>query len=117
MCGREKRFGCYCFLLSAHRGSRSKNPQNLFSKSDAASAPKPAEGGQDAAEGRVLTQQWGEPVDVGFTVRVQKGDDASFGGVGAQQAGPDQALPLVGPQNANLGQPDHVLLQRLLEVL
>lgn len=65
----------------------------------------------------VLTQQWRKPVDIGFAVRVQKRDDFSLGEGGAQQAGPDQPLPLLGPQNANLGQPDHVLLQRLLKVL
>lgn len=65
----------------------------------------------------VLTQQRRKPVDVGFTVGVQKGDDFSFGHGGAQQAGPDQPLPLLGPQNANLWQPHHVLLQRHLKVL
>lgn len=66
---------------------------------------------------RVLTQQWGKPVDIGFTVRVQKGDDFSFGPGGAQQAGPDQALPLLVPQDANLWQPHHVLVQRHLQML
>lgn len=45
----------------------------------------------------VLTQQRRKPVDIGFTVGVQKGDDFSFGSGGAQEAGPDQPLPLLGP--------------------
>lgn len=90
--------------------------QNLSDKIEH-QAPKLAEGGHEDADVCVLTQQWRKPVDIGFTVRVQKRDDVSFGGGGAQQAGPDQPLPLLGPQNANLGQPNHVLLQRLLKVL
>lgn len=65
----------------------------------------------------VLTQQRRKPVDIGFTVRVQKGDDFSFGLGGAQKAGPDQPLPLLGPQNANFWQPHHVLVQRYLQML
>lgn len=64
-----------------------------------------------------LTQQRRQPVDVGLTVGVQEGDDFSFSEAGSQQACPDQPLPLLGPQDANLWQPHHVLLQRRLQVL
>lgn len=103
-------------VFSAHSGGRRKTP-NLLSGKTEHQYQKRAEGEDEDADVCVLTQQWRKPVDIGFTVRVQKRDDFSFGGGGAQQAGPDQPLPLLGPQNANLGQPNHVLLQRLLEVL
>ena len=64
-----------------------------------------------------LTQQRWQPVDVGLAVRVQEGDDFSFSEAGSQQACPDQPLPLLGPQDANLRKPHHVLLQRCLQVL
>lgn len=65
-------------------------------------------------DGRVrvfLTQQWRQPIDVRLAVRVQEGDDFPFGSSGSEQPSPDQPLPLLRPQDANLRHPLHVLLQ------
>lgn len=63
-----------------------------------------------------VTQEWGEPVDVSLTVRVEEGDDLSHSERCPQQSGPDQTLTLLSANNAHLLQPGHVLLQRGLQV-
>lgn len=102
-----------CGYLDASVCVKYMHREDTSNKIKTASAAKNTQRGDEC----VLTQQWRKPVDIGFTVGVQKRDDLPFGHGGAQQAGPDQPLPLLGPQNADLWQPHHVVLQRQLEVL
>lgn len=65
----------------------------------------------------ILTQQRRKPINIGFTVGVQEGDDFTFSCRSSQQASPDEALSFPGPQDTNLWHPLHVLLQRNLQML
>lgn len=65
----------------------------------------------------LLTQQRRQPINIGFTVGVQEGDDFTFRCRSSQQASPDEPLSLLGPQDTDLWHPLHVLLQWNLQML
>lgn len=64
-----------------------------------------------------LTEQGWQPVDVGFTVRVQECEDFSSGHRRSQQPRADKTLTLLSAHDADLGKSGHVLFKRSLEVI
>lgn len=67
--------------------------------------------------GGVLTEQGGEPIDIGFTVWVQECDDIPNCRRGPQHPGPYQPFPFLGSENPHAGEMGHIVFKRLLQVL
>lgn len=67
--------------------------------------------------GESLTEQGGEPIDIGFTVWVQECDDIPNCRWGPQHPGPYQPFPFLGSENPHAGEMGHVVFKRLLQVL
>lgn len=63
-----------------------------------------------------LTEQGGEPVDIGFTVWVQECDDIPSCSWGSQHSGPDQSFPFLGSENPHAGEKGHVVFKWFLQV-
>ncbi len=64
-----------------------------------------------------LTEQRRQPVDVGFTVRIQESKDFSSSHWCSQQPCADKTLTLLGAHDTDLRKSGHVLLQMRLQVL
>lgn len=62
-------------------------------------------------------QQWLQPALVALTVAVQEGQHITLRRRSPQQPGTHQALPLVGTDQAHLGQPRQLIGQSFLQVL
>lgn len=65
----------------------------------------------------VPLQQWLQPPLMALTVAVQEGQHVAPRRGSPQQPGSHQALPLVGADQAHLGQPRQLIGQAFLQVL